>query len=81
MIAIFAAQMSRSGDTHESLVAVFTTPEKADAFLTQLRDYFPKERFYTSKYYEPKVDPDFTDFIMEGSYVAEDEHETTCNES
>jgi len=69
MIAIFAEQLSCSGDTHEYVVGVFTTQEKADIFLGKLKDLFPKEHFYISDYYEPKVDPDFDDYIMEGSHV------------
>lgn len=68
MIAIFAEQISCSGDTHEYVVAVFTTQEKADAFLARLKDYFPKEYFYIADYFEPKVDPDFDVFIVEGSH-------------
>lgn len=69
MIAIFAEQISCSGDTHEHVVAVFTNQDKADLFLGKLKDYFPKECFYISEYFAPKIDPDFTDFIMEGSHV------------
>lgn len=72
MIAIFAAQTSVSGDSHESIEAVFTTQEKADEFLAKLKQLFPQERFYIGNYYAPKIDPDFDQFIMEGSYPAED---------
>ena len=67
MIAIFAEQISCSGDTHEHIVAVFTTTEKAEHFLGKLKDYFPKEHFYMTEYFAPKVDPDFDTFIIEGS--------------
>lgn len=78
MIAIFAAQTSVSGDTHESIEAVFTTKEKAEAFLAKLKGLFPKERFYIGNYYAPKVDPDFDEFIVEGSYEVE---ECNCDET
>lgn len=83
MIAIFAVQTSVSGDSHESIEAVFTTQEKADEFLEKLKDYFPKERFYIGNYYAPKIDPDFDQFIIEGSYPVEECNcdETNSNES
>ena len=48
-----------------------TTQENADLFLAKLKEYFPKEYFYITEYFAPKIDPDFTDFIMEGSHVVE----------
>lgn len=69
MIAIFAEQISCSGDTHEYVIGVFTTQEKAEDFLAKLKKLFPKEYFYISEYYEPKVDPDFDKYVMEGSHI------------
>jgi len=73
MIAIFSSQTSCSGDEHSFVIAVFTTQDKADLFLGKLKEYFPKEYFYISEYFAPKIDPDFTDFIMEGSHVVEED--------
>lgn len=78
MLAIFAEQISCSGDTHESIVAVFTTKEKAEVFLAKLKEFWPTEHFYISRYYPPKVDPTFEDIVWEGisDETISDESET-----
>jgi len=66
VIAIFERHVSCSGDTHEFVVAAFSSQENAEAVLTKLKEYFPEEDLFIGEYYPPKIDPSFEDLIWQG---------------
>ena len=63
MVAIFSEHTSCSGDTHDFILAAFTTKEKAEEVLAKFIERFPKEHFIILEYELPKIDPNFEDII------------------
>jgi hypothetical protein len=66
MVALYSEHVSCSGDTHNFIIAAFTTQEKAEVVLAKFKEHFPKDHFVVLEYHPPKIDPEFEEIIWEG---------------
>lgn len=65
MFALYSEHVSCSGDTHDFIIAAFTTQEKAEAVLAKFKEHFPKDHFVVLEYVLPKIDPEFEEITWE----------------
>jgi hypothetical protein len=66
MFGLYSEHISCSGDTHDFIIAAFTTKEKAEVVLAKFKEFFPKEHFTILEYELPKIDPSFEDILWSG---------------